>query len=62
VICRCHPAHQCGKCDDRIALATELAERNERCGQIDALRICLKPKTHSGDHEFEAIDRVIPIE
>jgi len=42
-------------------LAREMAERNERCGHIDADRICLRQLNHAGTHEHERIDRVIPI-
>lgn len=42
-------------------LARELAERNERCGHFDDNQICLRPRQHAGEHQFEPIERVIPI-
>lgn len=42
-------------------LALEMASRNDRCGYVDADRICLRPHNHIGDHDLEPIARVIPI-
>lgn len=52
----------------RIVLAQELAERNERCGELKVEEhrsghsICLRPQGHSGEHDFEPIHITIPIE
>lgn len=45
----------------RQQLAEEMAARNERCGHVEDERICLRQREHQPPHQFEPIDRVIPI-
>ena len=45
----------------REELARELAERNERCGHVEADSICLRPREHAGEHQYESTASVIPI-
>lgn len=52
----------------RVVLAQELAERNERCGELapadhrSGHSICLRQKAHAGEHDFEPIHITIPLE
>ena len=45
----------------RLELAKEIAERNERCGDVLLDAICLKPRRHTGEHDYEPTNKTIPI-
>lgn len=45
----------------REQLAKELADRNDRCGHVEQEQICLRQRAHAGSHQYERINRVIPI-
>jgi hypothetical protein len=46
----------------RDELAAEIAERNNRCGDLLDEQICLRPRSHTGAHEYEPTRKVIPIQ
>jgi hypothetical protein len=46
----------------RRDLALEIAERNERCGDVQDESICLLARGHKTVHRYEEMTTTIPIE
>ena len=46
----------------REQLAREIADKNDRCGDVVMGGICLKKKSHTDGHEYESIKTTVPIE
>lgn len=42
-------------------LAREMAERANRCGHVEHEQICLRMRAHTGPHQYEPMEKVIPI-
>lgn len=45
---------------ERIELAREIADRNDRCGHVDENQICLRQRNHAPPHQYEPVEKVIP--